>query len=122
MTDPIVAMNPIKGYIGIFWIYKGVIYSFKETLDQVSTVGEFKDSDMSHDAKWPELQNAHKDFYLYEYYDVPRGRIVYNVNEDRFLVYAHGKIIDSLKFREMVITEFELESEKTVFGYDHHYG
>ena len=65
------------------------------------------------------MQN--KDFYLYEYEDIPRGRVVYDIENTQYIVYANSDIIISNEARELIVNKFNLKTNKVIFKYDEHY-
>ena len=106
--------------IGIFWIYKNEIFTKKEELKDIVLVNGFKDSNLSHYKVWEEIKSKHKDFYLYEYEDIPRGRVVYDNMNELFLIYCNKDILSNKKDRELILKDFEINS-RYKFIYDEHY-
>ena len=110
-----------KVLIGIFWIYKNQIYAKSIKADTVKAIKNFKDSDFSHYQAWSEISLQNKDFYLYEYEDIPRGRVVYDIEHKQYIAYANSDIIISDEARELIIKKFNLKTNKVIFKYDEHY-
>ena len=75
--------------IGIFWIYKSKIYLKSINMTEVKAIGYFVDSDFSHYQVWDKISLQNRDFYLYEYEDIPRGRVVYDVKNEKYIVYSN---------------------------------
>ena len=107
--------------IGIFWFYKNKIYEKSIDSNAVKAINNFKDSDYSHYLSWNEISLRNKDFYLYEYEDIPRGRVVYDVENAQYIVYANNDIIISDKAKEVIAYSFKLKTKKVIFKYDEHY-
>lgn len=107
--------------IGVFWIYKTQIYSKPIKVDDVKSINGFIDSDFSHYQVWNEISLQNKDFYLYEYEDIPRGRVVYDVENTQYIVYSNEDIINSDKAKKSITEAFNLNTTKVVFKYDSHY-
>jgi len=111
----------MKPKIGIFWIHKSKIYLKSIGLDQVKVIDGFKDSDFGHYQVWDEMSAQNKELYIYEYEDIPRGRIVYNVNHGLFIVYSNEDIINSDEAKKLIMDAFGLNDEAVSFQYDAHY-
>jgi len=107
--------------IGIFWIYKQEIYLKSISMDTVKAINNFIDSDFSHYQVWDEISSQNKDFYLYEYEDIPRGRVVYDIEKLRYIVYSNDDIINSSKAKKLIIEAFNLNASNVIFQYDMHY-
>ncbi len=105
----------------IFWIYKNKIHTKSIEINAVKSIKNFKDSDFSHYQAWNEISLQNKDFYLYEYEDIPRGRVVYDVENTQYIVYANSDIIISDEAKELIVNRFTLKKSKVLFKYDEHY-
>ncbi|WP_151900471.1 hypothetical protein [Sulfurimonas hydrogeniphila] len=107
--------------IGIFWIYNSKIYFKTVKIDAVKVINGFIDSNFSHYQVWDEISLQNKDFYLYEYEEVPRGRVVYDVDNKQYIVYSNEDIINSNESKSFIINAFDLSSANVLFEYDAHY-
>ena len=67
------------------------------------------------------MSSKNNDFYLYEYEDVPRGRVIFDIENTQYIVYANNDIITSNEARALVIDEFSLKNSDVVFKNDEHY-
>ena len=113
-------MNP---KIGIFWIYKG------EALGKsvhFSAGGEnypgLVDSPDNHVDVWdePNFLSAHPELKLREYQDVPRGRVLWDMNNRKAIVYMDSTLHtadNKAKLRNF----FVLENCEVQWGTDSHY-
>jgi hypothetical protein len=72
--------------------------------------------------KWPSLQRRIPGARLYEYEQVPRGRVVYRITDATFLVYGSERFIHNDRQKETVLETFHLPRDRTVFKSDEHYG
>ena len=106
--------------IGVFWIYNNQIFSKKELLKNIEKINNFKDSNLSHYKVWEEIKYKHKDFYMFEYEQIPRGRIVYDTYNRVFLIYCNNDILNNSKAKKMILKEFRIK-EDYLFFYDEHY-
>ncbi|EHP30515.1 hypothetical protein SMGD1_1992 [Sulfurimonas gotlandica GD1] len=107
--------------VGVFWIYKQEIYLKCISIDTVKVINNFIDSDFAHYQIWDEISLQNKDFYLYEYEDIPRGRVIYDVENLRYIVYSNDNIINSSEAKKLIIEAFNLNESNVLFQYDMHY-
>lgn len=107
--------------VGVFWIYKQQLYFKSIITDNVKSINNFIDSDFAHYEVWDEISSQNKDFYLYEYEDIPRGRVVYDAKNAEYIVYANDDIIISKEAKSLIINGFNLLNDKVLFKYDAHY-
>jgi hypothetical protein len=63
---------------------------------------------------------SHVALWDVEYYQVPRGRVVFNKAEHRFYVYLH-KVLRKARIKRMIVEPFHLPLKQTVFRTDLHY-
>ena len=110
-----------ESIIGIFWIYKNQIFFKTQKLKDIKMVNGFKDSNLSHYQVWDEIKNKHPKFYLFEYEDIPRGRIVYDTIENKFIVYCNKDILKNEVSKKLILKNFDLLNKKVVFKEDEHY-
>ena len=108
-------------HIGVFWIYKSKIYIKSTQTDNVKPIDGFIDSDFAHYEVWDEISSHNRNFYLYEYEDISRGRIVYDVKNAQYIVYSNDDIIHSEEAKNLIIKAFHLDKDKVLFQYDAHY-
>jgi len=106
--------------IGIFWIYKDNIFSKKEALNDIQEINGFKDSDLSHYEVWEEMKITYPYLYLYEYEEIPRGRVVWDVHNQQTIIYCNRALMNDEVAKVLIMREFKLESSY-VFLYDEHY-
>jgi len=107
--------------IGIFWIFEGKIYAKTKCLQDIKAVDNFKDIDDAHYKIWDEILLQQRKLYLYEYEDIPRGRVVYSMDNAEYIVYSNEEIINSKEARNLIIGAFNLNREQVLFQYDAHY-
>ncbi len=99
--------------IGIFWIFHGRIYSYREKMANML----HQDVDKGHYEYWPTLQSHHRELQDYSYDVIPRGRVL--VKNGEAVVYSSQEIIDDAHTRRLIIEHFGLKNAR--FFYDEHY-
>lgn len=111
------AANP---QIGIFWLYKGQILQFAESVNNVPPVGGFKDSGYTHDSYWKQVQQMHPELAGKEYFDVPRGRVLFVINGTYKIILPSAQSKDMMLIKR-IISNFSLPAAKTIVETDLHY-
>jgi len=111
----------LNGLVGIFWIFEKQIFFETEKLKDIKAVNSFKDSDLSHYQMWDKIKNQHPKFYLYEYEDIPRGRIIYNIEKNQFIVYCNENILKEKSLQKLILEKFQIFNENVIFKEDEHY-
>ena len=81
----------------------------------------FIDSDLSHYKVWDEIKSKNKDFYLYEYEEIPRGRAVYDTINQNFIIYCNKDILLNLQDKKQILEAFEIKDKNYSFKEDEHY-
>ncbi len=101
--------------VGIFWFFRGEIIADAIPVTQGDECGKFVNHPLSHHDFW----NAHriKDRRLnaYDYDQLPRGRVIYDMEEDHYLVYGAESIVQTEVQRTLVCSTFLLVPTKTFF-------
>lgn len=114
--------EPSAACVGIFWfVMRGgrpELASCKTPWQEAEDYGDFKTEPMAHYEFWPTLQRKLK--VIGEYEDWPRGRVVYNVKDDRFTVYIDRQLA-GVPFKAHLLAHFALPADKTTFAFDAHY-
>ena len=110
--------------IGIFWVYKGVVFGKKATIaeGEAAVTGivdspfnhvDFWDTDTDFRRQFPEL--AHM-----EYQQVPRGRVLYQTTKEAPLVYL-DKTLTTQASRDLISRFFGFPIEQASWRSDLHY-
>lgn len=107
--------------IGIFFFYRNKLYTLKIYESRVSNkTSEFIDSDFSHNDMFESLRRKLGIDVNTEYFDIPRGRVLYSIKDRRYRVYL-TKSINSLNIQKLIIKCFILNVDDVVFLHDEHY-
>jgi len=109
-----------KGQIGIFWMTPDDVYSSTEDVDTAESCNGFRDSSKNHVDVWPTLQKQNPKLRYQEYFEIPRGRVVFDETKSRFQVYADKRLLNP-KDQSRIINTFSLPPYSTDFTSDPHY-
>ncbi|QDV67932.1 hypothetical protein Poly24_16380 [Rosistilla carotiformis] len=94
--------------IGIWWDHGGRLAVFAETIDPGRAVCGICDSDFAHDACWHEAAKQLSLSSTREYFDVPRGRVMWHVKDSRSVIlHGNGTSRDRL---ESIASKFQLSN------------
>ena len=107
--------------IGLFWIFENHIFYELQNIEDLSAINGFVDSDLSHFKIWEKVKKQHPKFYLYEYEDIPRGRVVYEVLPSQSIVYCNENILKDDALKRLILETFNLSATCTLFREDEHY-
>jgi hypothetical protein len=128
-SDKAHKMNQISSNepeVGVYWFLDGKIYYQASTpVSHGVSAGGFVNNEYSHYDIWNSLEDKGilaKDFPnnpRIEYDEVPRGRVVYKVDEDQYVIY-HGDTFTDDEYT-IILNAFKLPSDKTVHEIDFHY-
>ena len=108
-------------HIGIFWAYRSRLIVFSEPVADVSAVAGVKDSRFGHDAVWAEVVRSRPELGGREYYDVPRGRVVYRVDDDLYNVFLPRRMHLVPIWLARICRTFALPSPRVRMRADLHY-
>jgi hypothetical protein len=72
-----------------------------------------------HDLYWPIVQRTHTHLQSLEYYQVPRGRVLFNKTEKRIYAYLDKRLCTAT-IKRMIMAHFHLPRAKTIFQTDLH--
>lgn len=74
--------------IGIFWVFENMVFGERvDIVDASERVKGLLDSDIEHVNNWSQQQCWNSKLTAYEYQDIPQGRVLYQCNKKRYLVY-----------------------------------
>jgi hypothetical protein len=106
--------------VGIFWIFPDRVLAFGVPYNAGEKYGDFINIPDGHYETWEQLRNASKKLPE-DYTSYPRGRIVYRINDKKFLVYMNRKHLKSEQIKKRIIEEFRLPANHVEFIHDRHY-
>ena len=110
---------------GIFWLYRHeIIFAHKVPLSCGLKYGDAITGTKDHADYWEELREIGKLTQLPtelqdEYFSIPRGRVVYHSDTDRFFIY-HGNNVTKNDLAK-ICRDFNLPKAKTICEKDLHY-
>ncbi len=87
-------------HVGIWWHDTERLVAFLQPITEIKAAGHLIDSDLSHDVCW---ETARQEFHRHvtgEYFDLPRGRIVWDTLHAAELFY-HGNATPREVFEEL---------------------
>ncbi len=110
--------------IGIFWFYKEKVIGHASPVSagEESYPGLI-DSPKNHTDVWDEERTLLADFPELrgqEYYSIPRGRVLWNKNDQHAIVYMDSTLF-STENKERIIAFFELDGCEVKWKTDSHY-
>ena len=87
-------------YVGIWWHDAERLVAFLQSITEIKAVGHLIDSDISHDSTWETARHELVCPKEAEYFDVPRGRIVWDTVRQSGILY-HGNATPTGVFEEL---------------------
>lgn len=110
-----------KPATGIFWFCGSRVFLACTSLSDSEHYGDCLTSPLSHDVCWDELRENGTVGADEEYDEFPRGRVVYDVQRDLFVLYADPCILKRKKWLDILIEQFGLPLHKLETKKDAHY-
>jgi len=99
------AKNP---QVGVFWLIARKIIAFSQPLEHVHVVAGAQDSDFGHDPLWPKVVQRFPKLRGKEYWQVPRGRVLYRVKEELFVIFGPARVVSNKRLVAQIAREFNL--------------
>ena len=110
--------------IGIFWVYKNtVIGKVVDLVEGEQSIPGVVDSPDTHVYVWesdPEFRLPFSELREFEYYAVPRGRVIYFKDKSVFKIYM-DKVLFSKANKKNILEYFDLVASKVIWETDSHY-
>ena len=108
--------------VGIFWIYKNKIIGKTYRLSEAERYGDYLSPILGHYDYWKEIQRRVPELYYEEYENIPRGRVVYNMPEDQFILLSSKNIIKNQSVVKAIKEFFSIPNNtKLIRKSDFHY-
>ena len=107
------------GKIGLFFVINNSIYHLSIPLSLGISDGKFINHPKSHFEFFHEL--THSNRYL-DYGRYKRGRVIYDISKDRYLVYVDKRLKDNIKMIDKIKSIYNLSEKETILiKTDEHY-
>ena len=106
--------------VGIFWILPEELLAFGVAYTEGEKYGGFINTPDGHYETWGKLTKVSGKLPE-DYTSYPRGRIVYRITDQKFLVYLNRKYLNNTRIKNRIIREFRLPVDQTIFRPDRHY-
>lgn len=87
-------------HVGIWWHDDELLVVFLQSISEIKAVGHFIDADLSHDSAWETARHELACRKEAEYFDIPRGRIVWDTVHCSGILY-HGNATQNDVFEEL---------------------
>jgi hypothetical protein len=107
--------------VGIFWLVKGRLVFDTTPLAEAESYGDCKGHSRGHVDRWRQMQNGGMAPNDAEYEQFPRGRIVYNMKTEKFMLLADRCILKKRNLVKKIMKEMQLPPTITECGTDEHY-
>ncbi|RYZ44641.1 MAG: hypothetical protein EOO72_05740, partial [Myxococcaceae bacterium] len=82
---------PPEPRLGIYWLVNGKVESFSQPMSEVRPVDMVRDTDLGHADTWPRVVGRHPELRGREYFEVPRGRVLFVECETIFRVFMPSR-------------------------------
>ena len=102
-------------YVGPFFVIGGKLFAYKESLDNHDPYERFINASLSHMEYFDTLGIDA------DYGNFPRGRVLYDAFQGKFLVYMDRALFRKMALREKIREEYGLCISNTIFLHDSHY-
>ena len=107
--------------VGIFFWYENQLFiDDLPTAEAQPYAGTFKNGNSEHMSFWRNLKRAGLVDQHMEYDQIPRGRVVYVIPDDRYYIWL-DKCIKKEKIIDQIVKEFNIPLKKYTVGEDAHY-
>lgn len=115
--------NPVTSepHVGIFWLFDGRLIIDATPLSKAEPYGSALTHPTSHIDHWTRLQHNHAILADVEYEEPPRGRVVFDQQEQRFHLLADKCILGQSDAVAGIMGAMHLPPGKTTEGRDEHY-
>jgi len=107
--------------IGIFWFYNNKVIgvSHKFSFTDSDSLGMI-DSPYDHISYWNKLRKEYPELQEIEYDEIPRGRIIFDINKQKSIIYLDKKLLKK-ECMYKICDFFNSENESIILRLDSHY-
>ena len=112
----------VQPKVGIFWLVGERLILDASPLSEADPYGDCLTHRNSHIDYWTEQQSLGAVPKEMEYEEPPRGRVVFNRKNERFMLYADRCILDKSAVVNLIKELMHLPSDRTDVGTDGHFG
>lgn len=105
--------------VGIFWIVDNNIIAMTDESRNIPSIAGFKNTDKDHYSEWGKVKRSLN--LTGEYTDFPRGRVLLDVNNRKFIVFLPKRFADDKPTINKISREFSLPINHISIKTDAHY-
>ena len=106
--------------VGLFWGYREELYHHSVDVASGEDDGSFVNGRYDHVDYWPLLEQRHRHLRVYDYEEVPRGRVIFIKDRGRYRIMCDKALITPL-YLGLIREVFDLHEEETEVLQDMHY-
>ncbi|AZV46111.1 hypothetical protein C3L23_02135 [Nautilia sp. PV-1] len=106
----------MQKFVGHFWIYENKVYVIKDEIEKAVKINDVYKLNSSFKGSWEKLKNENYLFDCFEYYELPRGEVVYNEKTGSYIINANENILKSDLLKYRIIRQFELDKDLVEFN------
>lgn len=118
--------------IGIYWVHDGRVVGHSCLLDEAEVgIPGLLDSPFTHIDAWPSVRAQNRLPSHLEYDDLPRGRVMYQRDRNKWVVYGDGELLGCSSqqgptpagsaVRQAIADLFGFEPGDAIWRHDPHY-
>lgn len=102
-----------NGEVGIFFMVGDRLFSYGDPVRDADSDGSFVNSDMLHIDYWEELKDFFPELRKLEgdYGDWPRGRVLYNIYNDQYIIYLDACYINDSAMKQKILRDFNIRGK-----------
>jgi hypothetical protein len=120
-TETMTAAEVPTPSTGIFWLYRGKLLMACTPLTESEEYGGCLTSPYAHIQLWEELRRNGSVRADDEYDDFGRGRLVFRIDKEDFILYADRCILSERRYVDSIVRSCGLQNEQVEKKTDDHY-
>ena len=110
-----------RSCVGIFWVFRGTVIGEREEIESLEAEGGFINGNEDHCVYWERLRPKLGLPDGVEYFDLPRGRVIFVVEKNVFRILGSTELCDDMKTVDQVMRFFSLPPKRVETMPDEHY-